>query len=59
MRYRVILPKSVGVPAATTREEVVKLMDEAIEEHIPVLREGGMTVPVPHSTEEYAEDEAA
>lgn len=39
--------------AATKREEVVKLIHEAIRERIHVLRGEGL--PVPHSTAEYAE----
>jgi predicted RNase H-like HicB family nuclease len=43
------------VAAADTREEVVKLIHEAIEEHLQVLRQEGMPVPAPRSTAEYAE----
>jgi predicted RNase H-like HicB family nuclease len=43
------------VAAAATREEVVKLIHGAIEEHLQVLREEGMPVPPPRSTAEYAE----
>ena len=43
------------VAAAATREEAVKLIHEAIEEHLEVLRDEGMSVPVPRSTVEYAE----
>jgi predicted RNase H-like HicB family nuclease len=43
------------VAAAATREEAVKLIHEAIEEHLQVLREEGMPVPPPRSTAEYAE----
>ena len=43
------------VAAAATREEAVKLIHEAIEEHLQVLREEGMSVPAPRSTVEYAE----
>ncbi|MEY4198680.1 MAG: hypothetical protein RLZZ265_420 [Verrucomicrobiota bacterium] len=57
-RYGAYVPDLPGcVAAATTREEVVKLIHEAIEAHIHVLREEGM--PVPHSTAEYAEVAAA
>lgn len=41
--------------AAATRGEVVKLIHEAIEEHLQVLRDEGMPVPLPRSTAEYAE----
>ena len=58
--YGAYVPDLPGcVAAATTREEVVKLIHEAIEEHIHVLREEGLPVPTPHSTAEYAEVEAA
>ena len=43
------------VAAGKTREEAVKLIHEAIEEHLQVLREEGMPVPPPRSTVEYAE----
>lgn len=43
------------VAAAPTREEAVKLIHEAIDEHLQVLREEGMPVPAPRSTVEYAE----
>jgi predicted RNase H-like HicB family nuclease len=43
------------VAAAETRDEVVKLIHEAIHEHLQVLREEGMAVPQPRSTAEYAE----
>ena len=43
------------VAAATTRDEAVKLIHEAIDEHLQVLREEGMPIPVPRSTVEYAE----
>jgi len=43
------------VAAAPTREEAVKLIHEAIDEHLQVLREEGMPIPAPRSTVEYAE----
>jgi predicted RNase H-like HicB family nuclease len=43
------------VAAAATREEAVKLIHEAIDEHLQVLREKGMPIPTPRSTVEYAE----
>ena len=67
MRYTIVLEEgdtSFGayvpdlpgcVAAAATREEAVKLIHEAIEEHLEVLRDEGMSVPVPRSTVEYAE----
>ena len=67
MRYAIVIERgesSFGayvpdlpgcVAAAETREEVVKLIHEAIEQHIQLLREDGMPVPEPRSTAEYAE----
>ncbi len=43
------------VAAAATREEAVKLIHEAIDEHLQVLREEGMPIPLPRSSVEYAE----
>jgi predicted RNase H-like HicB family nuclease len=43
------------VAAAATREEAVKLIHEAIDEHLQVLRDEGMPIPAPRSTVEYAE----
>ncbi|HWN97577.1 MAG TPA: type II toxin-antitoxin system HicB family antitoxin [Methylomirabilota bacterium] len=43
------------VAAAESREEVVKLIHEAIDEHLQVMREEGMPVPAARSTVEYAE----
>ena len=43
------------VAAAETREEVVKLIHEAIHEHIELLRAEGLPVPAPRSAAEYAE----
>ena len=58
--YGAYVPDLPGcVAAAPSREEVVKLIHEAIEEHIHVLREEGMPVPEPRSTAEYAEVQAA
>lgn len=54
--YGAYVPDLPGcVAAAETREEVVKLIHEAIEQHIQVLREEGMPVPEPRSTAEYAD----
>jgi predicted RNase H-like HicB family nuclease len=67
MRYAIVIehgPASFGayvpdlpgcVAAAETREEAVKLIHEAIEGHIQMLREEGLPVPEPRSTAEYAE----
>jgi predicted RNase H-like HicB family nuclease len=43
------------VAAAATRDEAVKLIHEAIDEHLQALREEGMLIPAPRSTVEYAE----
>ncbi len=71
MRYVVIVEKgenSFGayVPdlpgcaaAADTKEEVVKLIQEAIEFHIEGLREDGLPVPKPSSSSEVVEVRAA
>lgn len=54
--YGAYVPDLPGcVAAAATREEVVKLIHEAIEEHLQVLREEGLPIPPPRSTAEYAE----
>ena len=67
MRYAIIIEQgenSFGayvpdlpgcVAAADSREEVVKLIHEAIEDHVNVLREDGLPVPEPRSTIDYAE----
>jgi predicted RNase H-like HicB family nuclease len=58
--YGAYVPDLPGcVAAAETREEAVKLIQEAIEAHIQMLREEGMPVPEPRSTAEYAEVRAA
>ena len=67
MRYAIVIeqgPSSFGayvpdlpgcVAAAESREEVVKLIHEAIEGHIQMLREDGEPVPEPRSSAEYAD----
>ena len=67
MRYVVIVEKgenSFGayvpdlpgcVAAAETKEEVVELIQEAIEFHIEGLREDGLPVPEPASSSEIIE----
>jgi predicted RNase H-like HicB family nuclease len=47
------------VAAAETREEVVKLIQEAIEFHIESLRESGESVPAPSSQYELIDVHAA
>jgi len=67
MRYAVIIEKGAKgfgayppdvpgcVAAAQTREEVVKLIQYAIEFHIEGLKEGGELVPEPASIVEFVE----
>ena len=43
------------IAAADTREEVVRLIQEAIEFHIEGLREQGESAPEPHSFSELVE----
>ena len=71
MKYLVVIekgPRSWGahvpdlpgcIAAATTREEVVKLIKEAIELHIEGLKAAGMDVPPPHSEARIVEVTAA
>lgn len=65
MRYAVVIekgPTSYGayvpdlpgcVAAGDTREEVVKLIQEAIEFHIEGLKEDGQPIPPPSSSVEF------
>jgi predicted RNase H-like HicB family nuclease len=65
MRYAVVIEKtetSFGayvpdlpgcVAVGETREEVVKLIQEAIELHIESLKEDGQPVPLPSSSVEF------
>jgi len=65
MRYAVILEKGLEsygayvpdlpgcVAAGKTREEVMKLIQEAIEFHIEGLRKEGQRVPEPSSSIEF------
>lgn len=71
MRYAVIVEEgenSFGayvpdlpgcIAAGETREEVLKLIQEAIEFHVEGLREDGQPVPEPSSSIEYVELNAA
>jgi len=47
------------VAAADTREEVLRLIREAVEFHIEGLRQQGESVPEPHSFSELVEIDAA
>lgn len=67
MRYRVVIeegPDSFGacVPdlpgcgaAAATREEVLRLIREAIEFHLEGLHDEGVSLPKPHPDREFVE----
>jgi predicted RNase H-like HicB family nuclease len=71
MRYAIVIERgdtSCGayvpdlpgcVAAAETREEVVKLIHEGIEQHIELLREEGLPIPEPRSAAEYADVQIA
>ena len=71
MRYAVVIEEgenSFGayvpdlpgcVAAAESREEVMRLIQEAIEFHLEGLREDGRPVPEPSSSIEYVEVRAA
>jgi len=47
------LPGCVAV--AETKEEVLRLIREAIELHIEKMREDGLPIPEPTSTSEYVQ----
>ena len=51
------LPGCVAV--AETRNEVVRLIEEAIEFHVDGLRQDGQPIPEPSSSIEYVEVRAA
>jgi predicted RNase H-like HicB family nuclease len=71
MRYLVVIeqgPTSFGayvpdlpgcVAAGETRDEVLRLIQEAIEFHIEGLRQEGQPVPPPSSTSEVVDIRAA
>jgi len=71
MRYVVILEKgqtSFGayapdlpgcVAVGETHEEVLQLMQEAIEMHLESLQKDGLPIPAPTSSSEYIEVRAA
>ena len=71
MRYAIVIERgddSFGayvpdlpgcVAAAPTRAEVVRLIHEAIKEHLQVLREEHLPIPKPRSTAKSAEVPAA
>jgi predicted RNase H-like HicB family nuclease len=51
------LPGCVAV--AETRDELLKLIQEAIQFHIESLREDGLPIPAPSSSVEFIEVQAA
>ena len=67
MKYTVIIeagPKSYGaylpdlpgcVAVADSREEVLRLIREAVPDHIELMRESGEAIPEPTSTAELIE----
>ena len=67
MKYAVIIEKGEGgygayvpdlpgcIAAGDTKDEVIKLIQEAIEFHIEGLRKDGQTIPEPSSTIEIIE----
>ena len=71
MKYAVIVEKgesSYGahvpdlpgcVAGAETKDEVLELIQEAIEFHLESLREDGLPIPPPSSSVEYIEVRAA
>ena len=71
MRYAVIVEEGQGsfgahvpdlpgyVAVAETKEEVLELIQEAIEFHLEGLREDGSPIPPPASSVEYVEVRAA
>ena len=71
MRYLVVVekgPTSYGahvpdlpgcIAAGESKEEVVALIREAIEFHLDGLKQDGQPIPVPASTSELVEVEAA
>jgi predicted RNase H-like HicB family nuclease len=71
MQYLVVVergPTSYGahvpdlpgcIAAGETKDEVLVLIREAIEFHIESLKQGGEPIPIPSSTSELVEVEAA
>jgi predicted RNase H-like HicB family nuclease len=54
--YGAYVPDLPGcVAAADTREEVVKLIRQAIEFHLQEMRQSNLKIPEPSSTAEYVE----
>ena len=71
MRYAVIIEEGTNsfgayvpdlpgcVAVAETREEVLRLIQEAIDFHLDGLREDGQPIPEPSSSVEYVDVRAA
>ena len=71
MRYMVVIeegPTSFGayvpdlpgcIAAGENREEVLQLIHEAIAFHLEGLQEAGQAVPLPHSSSQFVEVQAA
>ena len=58
--YGAYVPDLPGcIAAGETRREVLKLIREAIEQHIEALRESGQPVPEPNSKSEVVKVRAA
>jgi predicted RNase H-like HicB family nuclease len=67
MRYAIVIERGLTsfgayvpdlpgcVAAADTRDEVIRLIREAIELHIEEMRNEGLIVPQPASSAEYVE----
>jgi predicted RNase H-like HicB family nuclease len=54
--YGAYVPDLPGcVAVAETKEEVLKLIREAIELHLESMREEGLPIPEPSSTSEYVQ----
>ena len=54
--YGAYVPDLPGcVAAAETKDEVLKLIREAIKFHLDGMREEGLAIPQPSSTAEYVE----
>ena len=58
--YGAYVPDLPGcVAAGETREEVLQLIQEAIELHVEDLKNSGQVVPVPHSSSAFVEVQPA
>lgn len=54
--YGAYVPDLPGcIAVATTKEEVLELIREAIELHLESMREEGISIPEPSSTIEYVQ----